>query len=149
MRNRVFLYITQGEKLLVLDYLDHSYLEPQVPGGTIEPGESPEEAALREAAEETGLIALKVVSLLGVSEKDLRPIGRNETIKAWFFHLIAEDSTRARWRHTERYPHDGTASVPFELYWVPLDAIPKLGGFDNEMLPALVKSLARRNQHAT
>ena len=57
MRNRVFLYITQGEKLLVLDYLDHSYLEPQVPGGTIEPGESPEEAALREAREETGLVA--------------------------------------------------------------------------------------------
>ncbi|MFZ2237865.1 MAG: NUDIX domain-containing protein [Dokdonella sp.] len=148
MRNRVFLYITQGEKLLVLDYLDHSYLEPQVPGGTIEPGESPEEAALREAREETGMVGLKVVSLLGASDQDLRAIGRDETIKAWFFHLVAEDSTPARWRHTEHEPHEGSAPVPFELYWVPMDAVPTLGGLDNEMLPKLAQSVANHNRRA-
>lgn len=143
MRDRVFTYITQGSKLLVLDYVDKSYLEPQIPGGTIEPGESPEKAALREAKEETGLTALKIVSFLGAFDKDLRVIGRDEFIKAWFFHLEAEDSTPRRWRHAERDAHEGASAVLFELYWVPLDAVPKLGGIDNEMLPALTVSLAK------
>lgn len=143
MRNRVFTYITQGSKLLVLDYVDHSYREPQVPGGTIEPGESPEQAALREAAEETGLTALKLVSFLGSFNKDLRAIGRDETIKAWFFHLEAGDSTPQRWRHVEQDPHDGAVPIVFELYWVPMDAIPKLGGIDSQMLSRLAESVAR------
>ena len=137
-RDRVFTYITQGSRLLIIEYVDHSYTEPQVPGGTIEPGESPEQAALREAEEETGLTKLKIVSFLGTFVRDLRPIGRNETIRAWFFHLSAEDTTPERWRHTELDPHEGTEPVLFELSWVPLDAIPRLGGIDNEMLSKLV-----------
>lgn len=144
MRNRVFTYITQGSKLLVIDYVDHSYLEPQIPGGTIEPGESPEEAALREAEEETGLTDLKIVSFLGSFNRDLRTIGRDEVIKAWFFHLEAGDSTPERWRHAELDSHNGTAPILFELYWVPMDAIPKLGGIDNEMLPKLSESVAKQ-----
>ena len=137
-RDRVFTYITQGSRLLIIEYVDHSYTEPQVPGGTIEPGESPEQAALREAEEETGLTKLKIVSFLGTFVRDLRSIGRNETIRAWFFHLSAEDTTPERWRHTELDPHEGTEPVLFELSWVPLDAIPRLGGIDNEMLSKLV-----------
>lgn len=143
MRNRVFTYITQGPKLLVLDYVDGSYVEPQIPGGTIEPGESPDDAALREAMEETGLSGLKLVSLLGSFISDLRAIGRDETIKAWFFHLEAVAPAPQRWRHAESDPHDGSAPVPVELYWVSLDAIPALGGIDGTMLPELVDSVAR------
>lgn len=143
MRNRVFTYITQGSKLLVLDYVDHSYLEPQIPGGTIESGESPEEAALREAEEETGLTDLKIVSLLGSFNRNLQVIGRDEVIKAWFFHLESGDSTPERWRHTELNPHDGTVPIVFELYWVSMNAIPKLGGIDSQMLSQLSKSVAR------
>ncbi len=137
-RDRVFTYITQGSRLLIIEYVDHSYTEPQVPGGTIEPGESPEQAALREAEEETGLTELKIVSFLGSFVRDLHSIGRNETIRAWFFHLSADDATPERWRHTELDPHEGTEPVLFELSWVPLDAIPRLGGIDNEMLSRLV-----------
>ncbi|HUH36767.1 MAG TPA: NUDIX domain-containing protein [Spongiibacteraceae bacterium] len=142
MRHRVFTYITQGPKLLVLDYVDGSYVEPQIPGGTIEPGESPAQAALREAREETGLSGLKVVSFLGSFISDLRAIGRNETIKAWFFHLEAAGPTPQRWRHAESDPHDGSAPVYIELYWVPMESIPKLGGIDCTMLPELAESVA-------
>ncbi len=141
-RDRVFTYITQGTRLLVIEYVDRSYAEPQIPGGTIEPGESPEQAALREATEETGLSGLKVVSFLGSFIRDLRSIGRNETITTWYFHLSADDVTPERWRHAERDPHEGTDPVLFELSWVALDAIPKLGGIDNEMLPELAESVA-------
>ncbi|MBV1930128.1 MAG: NUDIX domain-containing protein [Porticoccaceae bacterium] len=142
MRNRVFTYITRGAELLVLDYLDHSYSEPQIPGGTIEPGESPEAAATREAEEETGLTDLKVISFLGSFKKDLRDIGRDEIIQAWFFHLEAGNPTPERWLHTEADPHDGEDSIVFELYWVPVDAIPQLGGIDSAMLSKLKESFA-------
>lgn len=141
MRNRVFTYITQQSNLLLIDYTDGSYQQPQIPGGTIEAGETPEQAALREAKEETGLKNLTVVACLGCSQKDLRSIGRDEIIQAWFFHLEAQDSTPPRWQHGESDPHDGTASSTFELYWAALDALPRLGGFDNDMLPELVVSV--------
>ena len=62
MRHRVFTYITRAHELLVLDHVDHRYLDPQIPGGTIEENETPEAAAIREAQEETGLKSLEVVS---------------------------------------------------------------------------------------
>lgn len=37
----------------------------QLPAGTVDPGETPEAAALREAAEETGLARLRLVANLG------------------------------------------------------------------------------------
>jgi len=144
IRNRVFTYITRGVELLVLDYVDHSYAEPQIPGGTIEPGESPAAAAIREAEEETGLTDLKVISFLGSFKKDLRDIGRNEVIQAWFFHLEAGNPTPERWVHSEADPHEGQGPIVFELHWVPIDAIPKLGGIDSAMLPKLKESIANR-----
>lgn len=42
----------------------HPYAGVQIPAGTVEFGESPEEAALREAYEETGLHDVKIVTLL-------------------------------------------------------------------------------------
>ena len=142
-RDRVFTYITRGCRLLIIEYVDHSYAQPQIPGGTIEPGESPQHAALREAREETGLAGVKIASFLGSCVRDLREIGRNETIRAWYFHLCTEDATPERWRHLERDPHDGTDPVLFELSWVALDALPTFGGIDNEMLPKLAESVAR------
>ncbi len=58
LRQRVFTYITRGDQLLILEYVDGRYLEPQIPGGTVKLGELPAQAALREAQEETGLGSL-------------------------------------------------------------------------------------------
>jgi len=43
----------------------------QIPAGTVEPGERPQAAALREAREESGLEGLIVTEYLGVEEKTL------------------------------------------------------------------------------
>ncbi|MEH6468213.1 MAG: NUDIX domain-containing protein [Porticoccus sp.] len=141
MRNRVFTYITKQEQLLVLDHVDHSYLEPQIPGGTIKNGELPEVAAIREAKEETGLTQIEVVRFLGSFERDLSEIGRNETIKAWFFHLCTSQSTEPRWRHFEMDSSEVSGPIEFELYWVPINNLPTLGGIDDAMLEELKASV--------
>lgn len=143
-RHRVFLYITQGARLLLIDYLDGSYTQPQVPGGTVEPGESARDAALREAREETGLHQLQVVAFLGSTVRDLAFIGRDEVITASFFHLHAADDTPPRWRHAEQDSHEGKPAIPWELFWADVDALPPLGGLDDDKLAELRSSLARQ-----
>ena len=72
-RRRVACYVLRetasGPELLVFDHVDVPDAGTQVPAGGLEPGESVEEAALREVAEETGLTEATVVRRLGVSER--------------------------------------------------------------------------------
>jgi len=57
-REKVLVYVTRGEELLVLEHTaDYPDAGIQVPAGGVDPGESPEEAATRELFEETGLTA--------------------------------------------------------------------------------------------
>ncbi len=53
----------------MFDHVDVPDAGTQVPAGGMEPGESVEEAALREVAEETGLTGARVVRRLGVSDR--------------------------------------------------------------------------------
>lgn len=66
---KVTAFITRasprGEELLLFE---HPYAGIQVPAGTMEEGEMPEQAAVREAYEETGLAGLAVDRYLGVQE---------------------------------------------------------------------------------
>ena len=141
MRNRVFTYITRGDQLLVLDYVDRRYIQPQIPGGTVREGELPERAAVREAQEETGLHSLELVRFLGAFDRDLADIGRKEIITAWFFHLRTDEPTPTSWRHFESDPSEGGGPVELELYWVPIADIPVLGGIDSAMLQELKRSV--------
>ncbi len=140
MRHRVFTYITRDQELLIFDHVDQRYLDPQIPGGTVEPAEQPQAAALREAHEETGLVSLEIISFLGDFETDLAPLGRQEQIHAWFYHLETRDKTPSLWRHFEQHrskkprSSDKNEPIEFELYWVPIREVPKLGGLDNTML---------------
>lgn len=141
IRHRVFTYITRDDQLLVLKHPDPRYVDPQIPGGTVKEGERPAVAALREAQEETGLGSLYLVRLLGSFERCLADIGRDETIMAWFFHLATKERTPNAWRHMEEDPSEGDGPIEFELYWAPLDSLPKLGGIDEAMLAQLRVSL--------
>ena len=69
-REKVLCYIVRAGRLLVFRHVDHSWEEVgvQVPAGSIRPGETPEEAALREAQEETGLEHFTIVRKLGETE---------------------------------------------------------------------------------
>ena len=140
IRKRVFTYITFRSQLLVLDHVNQPDLLMQIPGGTIEVGELPAEAAIREAEEETGLSGLTLKSFLGDFEQDLSSLGRADTIHAYFYHLEVTDTPPMRWQHSEKDPHNRVEPILFELYWVKLDPKPNFGGIDGAKYDGLLDS---------
>lgn len=85
---KVIIYVIQENKLLVFRHADHSFEEVglQLPAGTIEKDELPEDAALRELREETKKDCFEIISKLGMAEYDISPY-RNEVQKRHFFQL--------------------------------------------------------------
>ncbi len=71
---KVTAFITRssqdGHYLLLFE---HPHAGIQIPAGTVEAGETPEAAAFREAAEETGLTALTLRRVLGTTTETLPP----------------------------------------------------------------------------
>jgi 8-oxo-dGTP pyrophosphatase MutT (NUDIX family) len=72
---KVTVFITHeandGQRLLLIE---HPNAGIQLPAGTVEANETPEAAALRETAEETGLTALSIQRCLGWAD-DAPPVG--------------------------------------------------------------------------
>lgn len=136
---KVIAYITHSDRLLVFSHPHHSEAGIQVPAGTIEMGESPQEAVLREAQEETGLIGLEIQSYLGMREIGISAGDRSELRRRYFFHLISRGGAPARWRHFEEHASDGsTEAIEFELSWAKYpEEIPELSGRQGELLHKL------------
>jgi len=116
---KALTYITQGARLLVFRQPDFPDAGVQVPGGSVEPNESLEEAALREAREETGLADLVVRSYLGSIEYELK-VDVGPPHLRHFFHLTYDGLSPERWEHVELKPSTGGAPPRFELWWEPL-----------------------------
>lgn len=142
MREKVVAYITSGARLLVFAHVDSPEAGVQVPAGTIEAGEDPAEAVVREACEETGLCDLEVRSCLGA--QDYRFV-RGTTAhfhRRHYFHLVAAGAVPERWRHLERHPSTGGPDpIAFELHWARIpDEVPplaaELGAFLDRLSPA-------------
>ena len=120
-KQKVVCYVVRDGRLLVFRHLDEPWDESglQVPAGSIEPGEAPEAAALREAREETGLTGLRVVRKVGETEYDMTPY-RTETHHRHVFHLEIDGETPTRWVSEESDPDDESGTKRFECYWIPL-----------------------------
>ncbi|MFI5275136.1 MAG: NUDIX domain-containing protein [Ktedonobacterales bacterium] len=145
-REKVLAYITHGPRLLVLRQPDLPEAGLQVPGGTVEAGELPAAAVLREAWEETGLAGLALVGLLGERTFDMRPYGHAETHHRWFYHLRCAGAVPATWRHFERTPSDGAPGpISFDFSWVALTGgMPPLIAEMGALLPELIASMELR-----
>ncbi len=86
----------------------------QLVKGTIEPDESPDDAALRELAEESGLVGAVVASHLGVWNSDYED-------QVWSFYLCEIANTLPdEWIHhtSDDGGHD------FRFFWHPLSVSP-------------------------
>jgi len=139
---KVVAYITRessaGERvLLVFDHRDYPEAGVQVPAGTVDEGEQPEDAVMREVAEETGLEGCVLLAKLAVYDWPNPETGKiNER---HVFHLAAPQGTAEAWTWVET---DGgrvseLEGYVFQFRWVPLDAEFELAGNQGDYLHAL------------
>lgn len=119
--DKVYVYITHRDRLLVFTQPEAPEAGVQVPGGTIDPGEPPDLAAFREAQEETGLQGLRLAADLGQRIFNAQAYGAPLPHRRYFYHLTLEREPPERWRHYERHRSDGIDEpIAFDLYWVAL-----------------------------
>ena len=130
---KVVAHITKDNALLVFTHPYHPDAGIQVPQGTVEAGESSDEALVREVHEETGLDDLAVRSFLGTHEYDMSAHGRAEIQQRSYYHVELRGPAPAAWRHT-----DITGPHEFEFFWVPLpNGVPELAVGQGEFLSSL------------
>ncbi|MBM3533520.1 MAG: NUDIX domain-containing protein [Alphaproteobacteria bacterium] len=94
---KALVYLTQGHRLLVFSHPFHPEAGLQVPGGTIEEGEDPADAARRELTEETGLGGFALQGLLG--QADYAWQARID--RRFVFHATIAVPVAKTWRHFE------------------------------------------------
>jgi 8-oxo-dGTP diphosphatase len=139
LKRKVLAYIAHNGHLLVFRHRDFPEAGLQVPGGTLEAGERPEEAVLREATEETGLGGLLIQRRLGEQVRHMSDCGLDEIHHRFYYQLLCTAPPPETWTHAEEHPSDGDpAPIVFNLFWARLPNIPTLAGGQDYMLYRLI-----------
>lgn len=101
LREKAVCQITRlapgGAELLVFDHVPDHGSGVQVVAGGVDPGETPAEAALREAQEETGLTDFRLQQYLGSADWIDDPHAKREL--RHFYHLTAPPGLPDTWDH--------------------------------------------------
>jgi 8-oxo-dGTP pyrophosphatase MutT (NUDIX family) len=134
MRTRVGVLLTRtragARELLVFDCPQGCGLEP--PGGGIEPGETPEAAAVREVAEETGLQAIVVRHRLGESDV----LDGDVAVRTVWLHAELHGDAPDAWDHVVQ-GSGGDAGFLHPLRWLPLPLTEALAPGHDALVAAL------------
>ena len=124
---KVICYIVRDDCVLAFAHRGNPAAGIQVPAGTIELGESPEEAALREATEETGLDGIALVAKLGESEYRFDHPPRLEIHRRYFFQMRVAIAA-------EHWSHFAEGHIWFDFSWLPLSQQDTLAADQGAML---------------
>lgn len=121
---KAFAYITRKkegtQELLVFRHWNPE-AGIQVPKGTIEKGESPAEAVMREAFEETGLDTLELVSLVATDVIHFPFADDDSSVQErHFFHLKITYEAHDNWTH-EVQGSGVDEGMKFAYYWLALE----------------------------
>jgi 8-oxo-dGTP pyrophosphatase MutT (NUDIX family) len=126
--------LTGADQLLVFDLPAEPSFSAVVPGGRVEDGETPGEAAIRELREETGL-EVEVLRELGIqTQASWRvPALRDEN---HFLHATPAGPTPAEWDHE-------VEGDVFHCHWMPLTADTRVYGKHGVYIPELLRSISK------
>lgn len=116
--DKVLIYATWNDRLLVFEEPDFPETPLQVPGGTVDAGEDILAAAYREFAEETGLLHSDGMIRLETVDYDYPERGSRELHRRHCFHLKLNAPMPETWDHYEMSPCDGGAPILFRLFWL-------------------------------
>lgn len=126
LKHKAYIYLTAGRDLLVFRQPDQPWVGLQVPGGTVDPGESHLQAALREFHEETGLALPHALDALTEQMVLYDNAAGRDVHHRRLYHarmpVTAQARRRARWEHFEMSPSAGGDPIRFELFWMDIDA---------------------------
>jgi len=103
--------VDQG-RMLLLDRPERG--EVRLPKGHIDPGESPEIAALREVSEESGYADLEIVHDMGVEVVEYDYNGKH--------YIRTEHYFLMRLLTGRTVPRNGKDEAQFKVLWVPVEA---------------------------
>jgi len=124
--NKVCAVVLSSSPPAKLLLFRHPLAGTQLVKGTIEEGELPAQAALRELAEESGIYDAIVESDLGCWRADYRD-------QVWSFHLCStERALPEQWSHQTLDDHGHV----FEFFWASLEDLPY-----NECHPVFQRAL--------
>jgi 8-oxo-dGTP diphosphatase len=120
--HKAYVYLTCGTELLVFSEPDHPEVGLQVPGGTLDPGESYLQAARREFSEETGLSLDIAIESFADQDHFFEDVPRCLTglHRRRHFHGHTREKPAKEWEHFETSPSTGGPPIRFALFWVDL-----------------------------
>jgi 8-oxo-dGTP pyrophosphatase MutT (NUDIX family) len=120
--HKAYVYLTCGTDLLVFEEPDFPEVGLQVPGGTLNPGESYLQGAWREFAEETGLSL--DIALESFADQDRFfeniPDCLDGLHRRRHFHGRIREKPATEWEHFETSPSAGGPPIRFRLFWLNL-----------------------------
>ncbi|MEH7365924.1 NUDIX hydrolase [Priestia megaterium] len=124
---KVMAYITRFNghhtELLVYKHKDYREAGVQVPAGTVEQGETIEEALYREVKEESGL--MEFLSVTKLTTYVYHHEGKSQYHERHVFHLAVSEEVPEHCEHEVNSEGEYTGLI-FSYYWVPIQAVPKL-----------------------
>ncbi|MBG6166756.1 8-oxo-dGTP pyrophosphatase MutT (NUDIX family) [Labrenzia sp. EL_195] len=122
--HKAYVYLTCGSELLVFSEPDYPEVGLQVPGGTLDPGESYLQAARREFCEETGLSLDIALESFADQDRILEnvPDCLDGLHRRRHFHGRIPEKPAAEWEHFESSPSAGGPPIRFRLFWIDLFA---------------------------
>jgi len=119
--DKVLIYATRNEQILVFQEPDYAHIPLQIPGGTINDGEEPAMAAYREFHEETGILRTSGIRFLECLEYVYFGTATAQVHRRHCFHLPLEGDFPAQWQHYEMFPADEAKPILFNLFWLPFE----------------------------
>lgn len=117
--------VIDGDRVLLLR--KPALGEVVLPKGHIEPGETPEQAALRETTEETGYRNLRILADLGTLQSQYPNQGRWYLRDETYFLMALDDHANESEANYDDADHD---RATFERLWVSVDEAEGLMSFE-------------------